>query len=311
MTDKIKPPFPWFGGKSRAADAIWARIGNVRNYIEPFAGSLAVLLNRPHPPHIETVNDIDCYLANFWRATAHAPADVARWADWPVNEADKHARHIWLLGQSEFREKIYSDPNYYDAQIAGWWVWGQCIWIGGGWCDAKKYFDSGESPTRLVKQLPHLGDSGRGIHRLSESDLQTYFQKLHTRLRRVRVACGDWSRVLGTAVTTHNGIAGIVLDPPYAHELRDTVYSQDNDVAADVGQWAIANGDNPMLRIVLCGYDTEHTKLQSAGWNVYRWVTNGGYANQGDSNDNATKETIWFSPHCLNVNRPVQVSLLD
>jgi site-specific DNA-adenine methylase len=37
-------PFPWFGGKSRAAKLIWSRLGDVPNYVEPFAGSLAVLL---------------------------------------------------------------------------------------------------------------------------------------------------------------------------------------------------------------------------------------------------------------------------
>jgi hypothetical protein len=77
---KLVAPFPWFGGKSRVADAVWARFGDVRNYVEPFAGSLAVLLQRPTPSRqagIETVNDIDKYLANFWRAVAADPEGVA------------------------------------------------------------------------------------------------------------------------------------------------------------------------------------------------------------------------------------------
>jgi hypothetical protein len=47
-------------GKSRVSDLVWDRFGEVRNYCEPFAGSLAVLLNRPTAPGIETVNDLDC-----------------------------------------------------------------------------------------------------------------------------------------------------------------------------------------------------------------------------------------------------------
>ena len=70
---------------------------NTTNYVEPFAGSLAVLLGRPHAPRIETVNDLDCYLANFWRATSRDPEAVAVAADWPINEADLHARHRWLV----------------------------------------------------------------------------------------------------------------------------------------------------------------------------------------------------------------------
>lgn len=44
---KLKAPFPWFGGKSRVAHIVWERFGDVPNYVEPFAGSLAVLLRRP------------------------------------------------------------------------------------------------------------------------------------------------------------------------------------------------------------------------------------------------------------------------
>ena len=115
----MKAPFPWFGGKSRAAELIWSRFGDVPNYVEPFAGSLAVMLARPHAPSIETVNDIDAYVANFWRAIQADPEAVAKHADQPVNEVDLHARHSWLHRQAEHVEKLKCDPDYYDARIAG------------------------------------------------------------------------------------------------------------------------------------------------------------------------------------------------
>jgi site-specific DNA-adenine methylase len=127
----MRAPFPWFGGKSRVSDIVWERFGNVDNYVEPFFGSGAVLLSRPHPPGTETVNDKDCYLANFWRAIQSDPEATAHYADWPVNEADLHARHLWLVKQTEFQERMKTDPDYFDAKIAGWWVWGLCCWIGG------------------------------------------------------------------------------------------------------------------------------------------------------------------------------------
>jgi DNA adenine methylase len=65
---KLKAPFPWFGGKSRVADLVWERFGDPVNYVEPFFGSGAVLLGRPTPARTETVNDLDCFIANFWRA---------------------------------------------------------------------------------------------------------------------------------------------------------------------------------------------------------------------------------------------------
>jgi len=131
----LKAPFPWFGGKSRVARQVWDAFGDVPNYVEPFAGSLAVLLGRPSEPRTETVNDKDACISNFWRALQAAPEEVARWADYPVIEADLHARHRWLVAWlDEHRERLHTDPNFFDAQVAGWWVWGICQWIGSGWC---------------------------------------------------------------------------------------------------------------------------------------------------------------------------------
>ena len=72
----LTAPFPWFGGKSRVADIVWDRFGDVANYVEPFFGSGAVLLARPHPPRIETVNDLDCMVAN--KAHTQASSSLRR-----------------------------------------------------------------------------------------------------------------------------------------------------------------------------------------------------------------------------------------
>jgi hypothetical protein len=289
----MKAPFPWFGGKSRAASLIWSRFGNVPNYVEPFAGSLAVLLARPHKPKVETVNDKDCYLANFWRAVQHDADAVAAWADWPVNEIDLHARHRWLLQQTDFRERMIADPDFYDAKIAGWWVWGLCVWIGGGWGIAE------------VRQLPHLGDAGRGLHRGSLTDSMGYLRKLQARLRKVRVACGDWARIMGETPTTKHGLTAVVLDPPY--DTHEAVYNESNAVARDVAAWAQANGDNPLLRIALCGYEGDYSL--DDGWECVEWKANGGYSNRNRAANNANRERIWFSPACLKP--PQQATLFD
>lgn len=297
---KLKAPFPWFGGKSRVADLVWDRFGDVPNYVEPFAGSLAVLLGRPHAPGTETVNDLDCYLANFWRAIRFNPSTTAAWADWPVNEADLLARHQWLVDQTDFRGRMRSEPDYFDCRIAGWWVWGICQWIGSGWCVQR---GEGHQP----EQLPHLGDAGMGINRKlphlgdagrSEAILD-YFQALSARLRDVRVACGDWERVLGDSVTIKHGITGVFLDPPYTADEHSVTYSADSDVATAVQRWAIENGSNPALRIALCGYEGEHA--MPSDWECVAWKARGGYGSQGDGRgrENAGRERIWFSPHCL------------
>jgi hypothetical protein len=63
VAHRLSAPFPWFGGKSRAAPLIWDRLGDVVNYVEPFFGSGAVLLGRPGgATGIETVNDQDGFV---------------------------------------------------------------------------------------------------------------------------------------------------------------------------------------------------------------------------------------------------------
>jgi site-specific DNA-adenine methylase len=46
---------------------VWSAFGQVENYVEPFAGSAAMLLRAPHGKRIETLNDKDGFIANFWR----------------------------------------------------------------------------------------------------------------------------------------------------------------------------------------------------------------------------------------------------
>lgn len=324
MSDTLRAPFPWFGGKSKVAHLVWERFGDVRNYVEPFYGSGATLLGRPHWPwegnRIETVNDADCYLSNFWRALQADTEAVAHHADWPVNEADLHARHLWLVNTARERiQRLRTDPEFFDPKVAGWWVWGCCQWIGSGWCHHPEWEqlphlgDAGMGVHRPSQKLPHLGDAGRGVHRPSQQrphlgdagragGIYEYFAALADRLRRVRVCCGDWSRVCGPTPTIKQGLTGVFLDPPYADEAdrKDGLYAVDSlTVAHQVREWAIENGDDPKMRIALCGYDGEHSMPDD--WSVVAWKAKGGYGSQsnGKGRENSGRERIWFSPHCL------------
>lgn len=347
----IKAPFPRFGGKSAIAAEVWRRFGRVPNYVEPFAGSAAMLLGRPGGAQgIETINDADGLLSNFWRALAHDPRAVAHHADWPVNEADLHARHLWLVGHRErITERLMGDPDWYDVKAAGWWVWGYCAWIGSGWCSGRGPWVSvdgvlthrdevgsaeagvtrqlqhvGGSGRGINRQLPHLGNAGRGINRqlphLTTAGMGVprgdavwpNLEAVATRLRGVRVACGDWQRVMGACLQPCGGkaeavrrgyVTAVFLDPPYG-EGFDGAYAatdgleHDASIAADVWRWAVEHGDDPTLRIAVAGYDDGRDVPD--GWETMRWRAAGGYAGQsGGANTNHLRETVWFSPHCL------------
>jgi hypothetical protein len=388
VTD-LRAPFPWMGGKSRAAEVLWRGFGaDVVNYVEPFAGSLAALLGRPNGPgKIETVNDLSGAICNFWRAVKTNPDAVAEWCDDPVSELDLHARHAWLVVRlDEMAEQLRADPEYFDAKVAGWWVWGICQWIGTGWCGGIKHgeprpnlnsgqgvhalsagtrelphqrprvsgtaagmgvlsekmpnlsgFETGvRKPSAQAKQMPHLHvtapangsttglgvhangllqrthglpaiGNDRGINGVAAPPCLEWFRALQARLRRVRVVCGDWTRVLGPSVLGKGKNVGgrrpcaVFLDPPYDTSLRaKRIYTHDRDgLAAEVRAWAIKHGDDPDLRICLAGYFDEHAAHMPASWTVHRWKGARGYASE--DNDNREEETLWFSKHCLPV----------
>jgi DNA adenine methylase len=334
-----KPPFVYFGGKSPVAHLVWEALGNPYNYVEPFCGSAAVLFLRDQPGDVETINDADGFIANAWRAIQLNPEGVAEHADNPVSECDLHARHLWLIGQREsLTNKLCGDPDYFDLKAAGWWIWGANVWIGSGWCSGRGPWTSegGEMVLRnpgqgVNRQLPHLGDPGKGgdtatptLGRPGEGRqpetpecdarrewLVEYLGWFADRLRNVRVCCGDWSRVCGPSVTHRHGPTGVFLDPPYADSAGRTsdLYAVDcQHVSHAVREWAIEQGTNPLMRIVLAGYDSEHEMPND--WRVVEWKATGGYGLQGDEESggrlNRGRERLWCSPHCL---RPSQGSL--
>jgi len=365
--ESLRAPFPYFGGKKRAAPMVWEALGDVANYVEPFCGSAAVMLGRPHEPRVETVNDFDCMISNFWRATAADPDGVAEHCDWPVIESDLSARHQYLVDmiRREWRERMTREPYLFDAKVAGWWVWGLCAWIGDGWCRVPE--DANKDVPRII---PHLSGDGQGVHRkmpnissggvgvhsaaviddpsviITDGDLRVVaiggagdvptrlphmggergvhsdwaagdkrgvdssreraaltevFARLKRRLRRVRVACGDWQRVLTPTLTWKRGVpTGVFLDPPYGEGSMDYSVGGNADVSitSQVRDWAIEHGEDPRFRIVLAGYEGQHD--MPASWRVVEWKAQGGYGggkgNEADAN--SYRERLWCSPHC-------------
>ena len=315
----MKAPFPYFGGKRSVAADIWVRLGTPTQYIEPFCGSAAVLLAAPKPAALEVVCDASGFIANFWRAVVHQPAEVARWADYPVSHIDLGARHVWLMGERERFGDALQDPNWHgDAQVAGWWLWGQCCWIGSGWCDwlgKVPHASNAGMGVQALGQVPHASNAGRGVQALgkvphasnagmgvqalgqvphaSNAGMVTscgrtaweWLHKLAARLERVRVVHGDWSRCLNN----HFGgtDTAVFLDPPY--RAYEKLYGVTEPVADEVCAWALEHGD---LRVAICGHVDDY---DMPGWDAVPW-SRGKFTYGGNKTTDA--ECIWYSPAC-------------
>lgn len=381
-----KAPFPWYGGKSQAAPLVWSLLGDVMHYVEPFAGSMAVLLERPHPCnrtyYSETINDLDGFVVNAWRAIQWHPEATAEAASWPVSELDKQARQIAVLKwyTEAVHERLAGSATWCDPQMAGWWLYGVCCQIGpfhgrgpwtadpvtgrivktgqpgisrnrpplitngnganrpqlrepGIWRNLPQLSDNGRGINRpqlrepgVSRNRPHLSDNGMGVnhaglrepgvseeaefHPVTMPELLRWFRWLAARLRHVRIVAGDWQRIctdgarLTLSVRQGDGYCGVFLDPPYSCTERDRdLYRIDQDnMQQRVRDWCLHAAQQPQTRIVLAGYDTEHTALEAAGWTVHEWYApgflRGGYGNI-DGTSQQHRERLWASPHCL------------
>lgn len=294
------------------------------------------------------------------------------------------ARQLWLLKWKSDKniERLMADPTWCDPQAAGYWMYGICAWIGGGWCDGTgpwivsadgRITKRTDNEHGVNKQRPHISNNGQGInrpvirkpdvaqepgvnrkkpyisangrginhpgtqepgvaqanendaewewdvsdfHQMTMPELRRWFAFLSARLRHVRILNGDWARLCTSGalkmldVRMGKGVCGIFLDPPYGHAAnRDAnIYRHESlDVAGDVLQWCIENGDDPKYRIVLAGFDGEHNVLaEKHGWQAVEWFKNGflkgGMKNLNkESGHQQALERLWLSPNCLGV----------
>lgn len=69
--------FGWYGGKFSHLNWLLPLLPECHHYCEPFAGSAAVLLNR-QPSAVETYNDIDGEVVNFFRILRDKPEELLR-----------------------------------------------------------------------------------------------------------------------------------------------------------------------------------------------------------------------------------------
>ena len=229
-------------------------------FVEPFAGSLAVLLaSQPHKR--EVVCDTDGGICNFWRALQADPDAVAHWADWPTIHDDLTARHRYLVKWvQEHGERLREDPEYYDARAAGWWVWGISLWIGGGWCQPN--YRNEAAPDRRPFVSPHTGETehGKGVSVQRET---------------LPVRDGVRPAIPGGGHTTGAGVAMQRHTLPVGDGKRPMVRSVEGSaggIGVSAQRTAYPVGDGKMPHIQACSPTAGRGVSQQRGARLQPWL---------------------------------------
>lgn len=305
---QLFPPFTYFGGKRKIARAVWQRFDDgVPNYIEPFAGGLAVLLGRNMAgcrnfrPYHELVNDSNGLLVNFWRAVQFGDIEkLVQLGDYPSQEKELILWREELFKNAAALHANLQKLDFYDLELAGRTLYVLRNWIGGGALDAE---------INVEQKMPRAKRSG-----WQGGSAKFHLDFIKARLKHVITYCNDWNVVFSDGwerplasrtQTTNSGTTAVFLDPPYldytgVYEKYPALAELSKNAAEAARAWAIERTGDEKFRIAYCGYRYQHDQYFPASWQRFAWK-GAGYANQGDkaAAENAKEEMIWFSPSCI------------
>lgn len=279
----MRPPVPYYGSKGRLAGWIASLIPPHRTYVEPFAGSAAVMFAK-RPSSVEVINDQDQNVTAFFRVLRDQHAELVR-----VLRLTPYARAEYLaadldatdLGDVERARRFFvrATQGFNGAGTGRWAGWSNGI-RNGSTCDA-------HTVAGVVD----------GLHVVAD------------RLRRVVIESRDAVEVIA-AYDTPDTV--LFLDPPYLASTRRGLdrarpkdYAHDASTPEDHERFAEA-ARACAGTVLLSGYPSPLYDRLYADWHrIDRSVTRPSSNRRGREADDAI-EVLWS-------NRPLDEhpSLLD
>ena len=252
--DQIRPPVRIYGSKVSGAKFITAALpDDLGVYVEPYAGTLSVLLARPKA-RTEIVNDLDGHAVAFWRAVRDHTAELARRCAATPSARDELAACRAALAAGGFtdpveharcfavaaQQSLYSqapNPAFSPATAKGTW---------------RRHFSTG---------------GGADWERTRTADWQT----LADRLDSVQIDNTDGVKVIDAAPPG----AVVYCDPPYQRSSNTSSYEHTVDPAEveDAALRAAARG----CLVAVSGYAGDWPLLHEA-WHQIRWTAKCGPA---------------------------------
>lgn len=257
-----RPPFVYFGGKQVLADRIAALLPEHLHYVEPFCGSLAVLLAK-RPSRMETVNDIDREVMTFWRVLRERPEDLER-----VCALTPHSR-------AEYLDALRAEPTDDELETA------RRVWV-------RLTQGRAGQLRRTTGWRYFIGP--RGSNRSMPGYLEAYRSRLAPcldRLAEVSLECRP-----GLEVITEYGKDPetlLYVDPPYLGETRNWGNQYRHEMRDESSHRELAEALlAARSAVVLSGYPSPLYDELFAGWDRVSMATR---TTQGTTSERI--EVLW------------------
>jgi DNA adenine methylase len=261
----LTPPFAYFGGKTTLAPAIVDLLPAHRHYVEPFAGSLAVLLAKPQSL-FETVNDLDGHLMTFWRVLRERPEDLMRACALTPHSREEHqaAYDLEGLDELEHARRVWvalTQGRGNSLRRTGW-----------------RYFrDPGRrGPTSMPDYLTSYVDRMRGAA---------------ARLAHVSLECRNALDIIRD-YGRHEEVL-IYADLPYLGSTRSSRQYRVEMSHEDEHRAVAERLLDCRAAVVLSGYDSPLYRDLYEGWHRMEFATYTGQGNHSEARNDRRVEVLW------------------
>lgn len=234
MDERLRPPIPYYGGKTKMAPWIAERLPMNSAYAEPFAGVGSVLLAR-QKSQVEMINDASQAVITWWRMLRDRPAEL---------EALLQLTPWSRVERDNAREVCANTDGHSDIEIArAFHV--LCV-------------------QSLSNNLPTTNAWRMSLRKnYSESNHNNiaYIPLIAERIRDVQLECGDGVKLL-SRLQKYSSIT-IYADPPYPNSVTSN-YLVDTVVHDELIEALLAQRGH----VAVSGYPRDFDVLHAEGWYV-------------------------------------------
>lgn len=256
----------YFGAKARIAPWIVAHLPAHYVYVEPFAGSAAVLLAKPRA-RVEVLGDADDQVVCFFRALRRHPRELAR------------AVRMTPYARAEQRDSFGAIDGD-DVESARRYLVRSWMTMGGirrtaapsAWRRDRRYTSCQSAAAQWTTVPARI---------LAAAE----------RLRGVQIEHGDYADMI--RYYDHPD-ATIYLDPPYLPETRKARYEYAHEMTVEDHERLLDQALGCRSHVVISGYDSPLYSEALHGWQRAQRCTRGG-SNVGSAGRTKV-ETLWISP---------------
>lgn len=259
-------PFPWYGSKYSVLSWLLEKLPQTKCYSEPYGGAATVLLNK-EPSEVETYNDLDGEVTNFFKVLRDNKEELIRNIAYTPYSREEYEKAI---------EKTNNpDENLSDIEKARlFYVKAGQVYSG----LAQKATPGRWSKTISLSRRGMSKELSQFYNRIEKLD------KISERLRRVQI---ENNNAIDVIKKYDNEDCLTYCDPPYIHDTRSDNHVYGNEMSNEEHKKLAETLNNCDGLVAISSYECDLMEDLYSDWNLHKYKEKKGLKNKKN------QECLW------------------